>query len=452
MGGAIRPYLSDRVVTVSWSPDGARLVYQTRDSGDPIFVADRDGGNPRQILIGANPGVHNHFPVWSRDGRSILFVSGSAATTELDIWRMAPDGGERQRLTNHNAVVGYPTPIDARTVVYIAADRAAGPWLWALDLDSRQTRRISLGLEQYTSISANGDGTRLVATVANPTSSLWTVPILDRVAEERDARLLALPSVNASTPLYAGTSLYYVSSGASGRSLWRSRDGEVTEFWRAGDDPLIASPGLSKTGRVAIALRRNGKLRLHLLSPDGAEVQAMTDAIDARGSVSWSPDEQWLVTGGNDGSGDGLFKIPLDGGAPVRLVKGQALDPVWSPDGGVIVYAGPNVGSQAPLLAVQPDGTPVPIPPIQVRREGGGSRSRFMPDGRGLVYTQGFGLSQDFWMLDLQMKKSRQLTRLNHQAATWAFDISPDGSQIVFDRSRNASDIVLIDLNRAPRP
>jgi Tol biopolymer transport system component len=157
------------------------------------------------------------------------------------------------------------------------------------------------------------------------------------------------------------------------------------------------------------------------------------------------------VTGGSDGTGDGLFKIPLGGGEPVRLVKGQALDPIWSPDGRIIVYAGPNVGAQAPLLAVQPDGSPVPMPQIQVRREGGGSRSRFMPNGSGLVYTQGFGLSQDFWIIDLQTKQSRQLTRLNHQTATWGFDVSPDG-RIVFDRMRNASDIVLIDLNRAQRP
>jgi Tol biopolymer transport system component len=33
----------------------------------------------------------------------------------------------------------------------------------------------------------------------------------------------------------------------------------------------------------------------------------------------------------------------------------------------------------------------------------------------------------------------------------WGFDVSPDGKQIVFDRARNASDIVLIDLPRAPR-
>ena len=452
MGGALRPYLNERGVTVAWSPDGRRLVYNTRDSGDPIFVADRDGANARQIFIGANAGVHNHFPVWSLDGRSILFVSGSPPTGELDIWRISPDGGQPERLTTHNSVVGYPTPIDMRTVLYVAADAAGGPWLWALDLDRRQTRRISLGLEQYTSISASADGKRLVATIANPTSSLWTVPILDRVAEERDARPLSLPSVNASTPLYAGTSLFYLSSGASGRALWRSREGSVTEFWRAGDDPLLASPGLSKSGRVAIALRRSGKLRLHVLSADGAEVQPMTDAIDVRGSAGWSPDEQWLVTGGSDGTGDGLFKIPLGGGEPVRLVKGQALDPIWSPDGSVIVYAGPNVGSQAPLLAVRPDGTPIPLPSMQVRREGGGSRSRFLPSGRSLVYTQGFGLSQDFWILDLQTKISRQLTRLNHQTATWGFDVSPDGTQIVFDRTRNASDIVLIDLARGARP
>ena len=67
-------------------------------------------------------------------------------------------------------------------------DSGAGPWLWALDVEQRRSRRISLGLEQYTSVSASADGSRLVATVANPSSTLWTVPILDRVADERDVQ------------------------------------------------------------------------------------------------------------------------------------------------------------------------------------------------------------------------------------------------------------------------
>jgi Tol biopolymer transport system component len=235
--------------------------------------------------------------------------------------------------------------------------------------------------------------------------------------------------------------------------LWRYRNGEAVELWRAGDNPMPATPGLSREGgRIAIALRRNGKLRLHLLSADGAESQPLTDGVDVRGSSSWSPDQQWIVTGGADASGDGLFRVPVDGGPAVRIAKGQALDPVWSPDGSTIVYVGPNVGSQSPLLAVKPDGSPVALPAIQVRREGGGIRARFMPDSRRLVYMQGLVISQDFRLLDLETGQSRELSRFDHAAAMWGFDVSPDGKQIVFDRSRNASDIVLIDLARDPRP
>ena len=39
----------------------------------------------------------------------------------------------------------------------------------------------------------------------------------------------------------------------------------------------------------------------------------------------------------NDAHGPGLFKIPAKGGAPVTLVSGQAYNPVWSPDGQLIV-------------------------------------------------------------------------------------------------------------------
>ena len=193
-------------------------------------------------------------------------------------------------------------------------------------------------------------------------------------------------------------------------------------------------------------MRRDGKSRLHLLSADGAEVQPLSDLIETEGAVDWSPDGKWIVTGGRSANETGLFKVPVDGGAPVRLVAGPALDPVWSPDGNLIVYSGANVGSLAPLLAIRPDGTPTTLPPIQVRRQGGGSRARFLPDGTALIYMQGLNPAQDFWLLDLATKRMRQLTRLDVKGATASFDVTPDGRQIVFDRLRDNSDIVLIDL------
>jgi hypothetical protein len=65
-----------------------------------------------------------------------------------------------------------------------------------------------------------------------------------------------------------------------------------------------------------------------------------------------------------------------------------------------------------------------------------------------IVYAQGPFPAQDFWLLDLATKKSRQLTRFNNSAATLSFDVTLDGKQIVFDRLRQNSDIALIDLAR----
>jgi Tol biopolymer transport system component len=451
MGGAPRPFLSDMVVNIAWSRDGARLAYHTRHPGDPIYVADRDGTDARQIYVNSNPGGHNHFPIWSPDGRWIYFVSGYPATEEMDLWRIGSSGGSPERLTQHNNEVGYPTFIDERHIVYIARDdRGTGPWLWTFDVERMLTRRVSIGPATYTSVSATADGSRLIATVADLSTSLWSVPILDRPAGETEAVRFKVPTVNAAAPRFADTSLFYRSAGSSGNGLWRHHNGESGEIYRGPDAVTLEPPAISPDqSRVAIALRRSGKLRMEVLSTDGAERAPLSDAIDVAGAASWSPDGTSILTGGSDAKGTGLFKIPIDGGAPVRLVTGQALDPIWSPKEDLIVYTGANdVGSQALLRAIRSDGTRVDLPEIQVRRDGGGSRARFLPDGTGLVYMQGFALAQDFWLLDLTTKRRRPLTKLNDQAAMWSFDISPDGKQIIFDRSRDNSHVVIIDLAR----
>jgi hypothetical protein len=85
---------------------------------------------------------------------------------------VAPSGGSPERLTEHATAVNFITPLDTRTLLYIArADDRSGPWLWSLDVESKISRRVSSGLGQYTSVSASRDGRRVVTTVANPTSS-----------------------------------------------------------------------------------------------------------------------------------------------------------------------------------------------------------------------------------------------------------------------------------------
>jgi hypothetical protein len=124
--------------------------------------------------------------------------------------------------------------------------------------------------------------------------------------------------------------------------------------------------------------------------------------MEPQGSAGWSPDGKWLVTGGNDGTGPGLFRIPVEGGPPARLTKGAAENPVWSPDGRLIVYTGTIIGVFSPMHATRPDGTSVEVPKITVANRG--ERYRFLPDGKSLVYMQGETQSQDFWSLDFATK------------------------------------------------
>jgi Tol biopolymer transport system component len=138
----------------------------------------------------------------------------------------------------------------------------------------------------------------------------------------------------------------------------------------------------------------------------------------------------------------------VNGGAPVRILDEEAFNPVWSPNGNLIVYAGRQVNAVSPLLAVHPDGAPVEPPNIELLRMG--ERVRFLPDGGGLFYMQGFRPSQDFWLLDLTTMERRPLTQLDDTATMRTFDITPDGTEIVFDRLRENSDIVLIELRGGP--
>ena len=59
---------------------------------------------------------------------------------------------------------------------------------------------------------------------------------------------------------------------------------------------------------------------------------------------------------------------------------------------------------------------------------------------------QGKQRRQDVWRLVLATGRLRQLTDLSPQFEMKGFDVSTDGKQILFDRYRENSDIVLIDL------
>jgi Tol biopolymer transport system component len=386
--------------------------------------------------------VHAHYPTWSPDGRFIYFVRG-APPDEMDLWRVPAAGGTPERLTFHNADVAYPAFIDDRTLIYrTPADDGSGPWLYAVDVERREPYRVSLGVERYLSISATTSGRRLAATVSNPTSELWTVPIGDEMTEERSAVPLEVRNVTAFAPRFGRDSIWYVSTDVGAGALWVSTGAGEQQIWRAGDGGVIGSPAPSPDGdRIAFVSKGQGRTRLHVMNSDGTGARTLADDLAIRDAPTWSPDGAWLAVA----TSDRLLRVPVDGGEPVPLVDGPARIPVWSPDGRFILYSESIQGGPGyPVKAVTPEGQPFPLPPFAVRRAG--DRYRVMPGGRQVVFVVGDYGRQDFWLVDLDDGTRRRLTNLQPGFTIQGFDISSDGRRILFDRVRENADIVLIDL------
>jgi Tol biopolymer transport system component len=134
-----------------WSPDGARIVFSrwgSKDFGGPLepipdalLVIDADGENLHQI----SPPTLDAFEAdWSPDGAKIVFVSRNPADPESlvsqefgDLYTIRPDGSDLQRLTTDGLATAPTWTADGR-ILFTRGSRGAGDgeagW-WTMDAD-----------------------------------------------------------------------------------------------------------------------------------------------------------------------------------------------------------------------------------------------------------------------------------------------------------------------------
>jgi Tol biopolymer transport system component len=272
------------------------------------------------------------------------------------------------------------------------------------------------------------------------------VPITSGVADERAARRIEVPTARSAAPRFASdSSLVYLASRGGADGLWRLSGARAHELWKPDQGAVVDAAAISPDGtRICFPVRRQRRSTLHCASGDGTGARALAESLDVQGAASWSPDGRWLAVAAREGLGARVYKVPFDGGAPIRLVDSVSSNPVWSPDGTFILYSGTPRARSAPLRAVTADGRPHPLPALSVDRVG--DSYRFMPNGKELVVKLGGFRRQDFWRLDLTTGHRRPLTSLRPGQSLQRFDVSPNGTRIVFERARENSDIVLIEL------
>jgi Tol biopolymer transport system component len=447
LGGQPKPYL-EGTAEVAWSQDGARFVYHTASSGDPLRIQEPSGPHNEQLLFRAPDGGHNHYPAWSPDSAFIYFVHGSLPD-QMDIWRIRPSGGVPERITFHNGRVSHPVLLNRRTLLYLACDAdGAGPWLYGMDLRRREPHRLMSGLETYTSLAASADRRRIVLTRANPKRTLWRLPVPDSAAAPLTVSPISLKTRTGSSPRLGPDALFYVSAAGAGAALWKLAGGASVELWTAPGAQMLSGPAVSDDGqRLAFPVRQGARTLLYVTGPDGANARVVSDSLILEGAPAWAPGGKYITAAVTNGGIPHLLNIPAGGGPAVPLVNDYSVAPSWSPDGRFVIYSGPDVGATFPIRAVTASGAPYPIPPLSLNR--GPRRVAFLQGGRSLVYVQGGIQSKNLWIVNLDTGAQRRWTNFPPGFTISDFDISPDRRELVLERVQEHSDVVLLDL---PRP
>ena len=446
LGGQPSPYL-EGVAEFDWSHDGSRLTYHTPGPGDPLFVTDDNRRTGDRPIFTAPAGLHSHFPIWAPDSAFIYFIQGSLPD-KLDLWRIRPTGGTPERVTSHNGRVIYPVLLDRRTLIYLASDPdGSGPWLYSMDVERRIPHRLTSGLDRYTSLAASADGRRLVLTLASPKRTLWRLRIPDSPATVSTPAQISLTTSTGFSPRLGPDFLLYVSATSTGESISKLANGTSSELWRGEGAQIVGGPGIAPDGRsIAFSVRQNGRTTLNVMQADGTNVRIVADSLNLQGAPAWAPDGQSIITAADDHGVPHLYRVPVDGRPPVLFVREYALDPACAPDGRFVVYSGPDIGTTFSVKAVSAGGAEYPLPSLTLTR--GARHLSFLNGGRTLVFLRGEMQHKNLWLINLENGAERQLTNLPPDFDIQAFDISPDGREVVLERVQERSDVVLLDLPR----
>jgi serine/threonine protein kinase len=362
-----------------FSFDGDRLVFE-RDGG--IWVANSDGSDARRIAsVKASyfTGAVSRTPAFSPDGQSIVYFQPSADSPAGDLWLVPVEGGEPRQIAAGGLRGGEPvwTP-DGRSIIYVST-RSGSVNLWSIPAGGGTPEPVTTGAGEDTDPEISRDGHTLIYTNTRKT---YSVMRLDpetgrrtRVFERR--QVVAMPSLAPSghrlvffsqTP--SGVHLATVATDGGGQVWLTSRDGESNiapqwsydgqwiYFYRTRPEPsfrrIPSTGGPSEqllpdwrwVERNGARVDRSGHLLAYsLLGPDATPARTIVRDLDTGGehplgapltALDWSNDGRFVFGTHRQGSVYKVVRCPAAGGACATLAGG--VKPRVSPDGRSVYF------------------------------------------------------------------------------------------------------------------
>lgn len=220
--------------------------------------------------------------------------------------------------------------------------------------------------------------------------------------------------------------------------------------WRAALHAMSDDIELSLTGVRGVAATRvlfeRGR-RLWTVDSDGEQLTPLS-TLDTPSSSAWSPDARSIVY--NTYVPSQIVVQPLGGRARVVAAgSGVYISPVFTPDGGSVVFAH-GVDEGVDIYSVSTQGGP--LRRISVGRGSDNVSPSFSPDGRRIAFMSGRAGHPEIYTMDADGTNADLLTPLDvgESAYRASPDWSPDGRQVAF-QSRIAGTFQVLTVSLRDR-
>lgn len=307
----------------------------------------------------------------------IAFVSDRGG--QVNLWTMRTDGSDARPVTNDTADDQIPAwSPDGKELVSVSDRRNQTYQLFLSAWDGRYTHDLT-GTEGTKDTPVWSSDGREVTFING--GKIFDVP---RTGGDEEQRLPLPGMTNVELP--GRSNHIYGSWSADGKVILAVQetdqgqtayavDRDVLESWEEGQ---LKTTGIVAARNIHVAWAPSGhQVAASYVDKDGTNgiLVANTDALEEKdlfatkgntagpGKLAWSPDgktivcEMWTVEDGMPNRSRGIYTVDADGGQPKLLVKGDAREPCWSPDGKQIVYTTLGKKERRDIWRINADGT-----------------------------------------------------------------------------------------------
>ena len=442
----------------SVSHDGKRIAfihYDRPNQTDQLIIAEKDGNGEQEIAHRKWPQRFgwrwDTTPAWTTNDEALALpvVNSDANGFFMSIFeiRLADRSESNVALSSQRfAEPGDVDMVSDGSAVMISAEAqgASFPQIWLLARDG-SARSITNDLSDYRGLSLRTDGTALVTVQRQTIAKLWALP---------------KGETEKAIGLTTGTSRYFDLCWApDGKIVYASDasgDADIYEIAEDGSGPRQLTsagkrnyaPTVSPDGRyVAFHSNRSGIFQIWRIDRDGSNPKQLTFGNSESNWPVFSRDGKWVIyqhfESGTPGT---IWKVPVDGGTPIKVMDGFAIRPSISPDGKwLAVWQNDGQANSHWRLAVRAlDGdtalkTFEVAPTVQVQWD---TLIRWHSDNRTVTYVDHRGGIDNLWGQAIDGGPPRQLTAFK-EGRIFSFDWSSQGD-LVASRGVLNSDVVLI--------